>query len=108
MFLENSKEVVSFGKDGLRSSNDVTENFPQSLNSLHSPTGSLQVAERWPVVAPDLYCPDCFKARENSSLALNSTKVPEKTLIGPALSPSQVTTLIGHLCFPGPAQLKLH
>ena len=51
---------------------------PPSLNSLHSPTGSLQVAERWPVVAPDLYCPDCFKARENSSLALKFHPSPRE------------------------------
>lgn len=34
---------------------------PISQLCFHSPTDCLQVAERWPVVAPDLYCPDCFQ-----------------------------------------------
>ena len=34
MFPQSSKELVSSGMDGSRSSNDVTENFPLSLNSV--------------------------------------------------------------------------
>ena len=79
MFPQSSKELVSSGMDGSRSSNDVTENFPPiSQLCFHSPTDCLQVAERWPVVAPDLYYRECFKARENSSLALKFHPSPRE------------------------------
>lgn len=67
--------------EGSRGANDTTGTTlpPTSLHQLcfHS-TGSLHVAERWHLVAPGLYGPANFKARQNDCFALKFHQSPRK------------------------------
>lgn len=80
---------------------DITGTFPPSLNSVFI----LPVAGKWRMVVPGLYCPCCSKAREKNGLVLKLHQSPREDG-GPALSPSQSVTVVGHLRSPASAPLE--